>query len=190
MFSGTNLPRMGSYNVNVVLSSVQASAGISRVEIAKQTGLTAQTVSVIVRRLIQQGIIQEGGSLPSKGGKPRKTLLINPEAAYAVGIHFDPLGVSMVVVDLTGQELAHSRQEISPGLDPEALIAHAAEVALSLLADLGIPRDRVLGVGAACPGPIDQSQGLVISPPRARPLDKSAYKAAARATYGLRRNYR
>ena len=166
MFSGTNLPRVGSYNVNVVLSSVQASEGISRVEIAKQTGLTAQTVSVIVRRLIQQGIIEEGGSLPSKGGKPRTPLRINPTAAYAVGIHFDPLGVSMVVVDMTGQELAHSRQEISPGLDPETLIAHAAEVALSLLADLGIPRQRVLGVGAACPGPIDQSQGLVISPPR------------------------
>ena len=107
MFSGTNLPRVGSYNVNVVLSSVQASEGISRVEIAKQTGLTAQTVSVIVRRLIQQGIIEEGGSLPSKGGKPRTPLRINPTAAYAVGIHFDPLGVSMVVVDMTGQELAH-----------------------------------------------------------------------------------
>ena len=92
MFSGTNLPRVGSYNVNVVLSAVQASEGISRVEIAKQTGLTAQTVSVIVRRLIQQGIVEEGGSLPSKGGKPRTTLRINPTAAYAVGIHFDPLG--------------------------------------------------------------------------------------------------
>jgi predicted NBD/HSP70 family sugar kinase len=166
MFSGTNLPRVGSYNINVVLSAVQASEGISRVEIAKQTGLTAQTVSVIVRRLIQQGIVEEGGSLPSTGGKPRKTLRINPAAAYAVGIHFDPLGVSMVVVDMTGQELAHSRQEIRPGLDPEALIAQAAQAALALLADLGIPRERVLGVGAACPGPIDQSQGLVISPPR------------------------
>ena len=166
MFSGTNLPRVGSYNINVVLSAVQASEGISRVEIAEQTGLTAQTVSVIVRRLIHQGIVEESGSLPSKGGKPRKTLRINPAAAYAVGIHFDPLGVSMVVVDMTGQELAHSRQEIRPGLEPEALIAQAAEAALSLLADLGIARDRVLGVGAACPGPIDQSQGLVISPPR------------------------
>jgi predicted NBD/HSP70 family sugar kinase len=166
MFSGTNLPRVGSYNINVVLSAIQASEGISRVEIAEQTGLTAQTVSVIVRRLIQQGIVEESGSLPSKGGKPRTTLRINPAAAYAVGIHFDPLGVSMVVVDMTGRELAHSRQEIRPGVEPEALIAQAADAALSLLADLGIPHERVLGVGAACPGPIDQSQGLVISPPR------------------------
>lgn len=166
MFSGSNLPRVGSYNFNVVLSSVQASDGISRVEIAARTGLTAQTVSVIVRRLIEQGIVEESGSLPSAGGKPRKTLRIIPTAAYAVGIHFDPIEMSIVVVDMTGQELAQAHNDISLGEDPEALIAQGAQVAHKLLADLGIPRDRVLGVGAACPGPIDQSQGLVTSPPR------------------------
>ena len=106
MFSGTNLPRVGTYNLNVVLSSVQAADGISRVEIAQQTGLTAQTVSVIVRRLIEQGIVIESGSLPSTGGKPRTTLRINPTAAYAIGIHFDPIEVSVVVVDMKGQQLA------------------------------------------------------------------------------------
>ncbi len=166
MFSGANLPRVGTYNVNVVLSVVQASEGTSRVEIAQQTGLTAQTVSVIVRRLIQQGIVEESGSRPSGAGKPRKTLRINPAAAYALGIHFDPLRVSIVVVDMNGRPLARSQQDISPGLDPDALIAQAARAALSLLPDLGIPRQRVLGVGAACPGPIDQRQGLVTSPPR------------------------
>ncbi len=166
MFSGTNLPRVGSYNMNVVLGSIQAVDGISRVEIAKQTGLTAQTVSVIVRRLIEQGIVQERGSLPSAGGKPRTTLRINPNAAYAVGIHFDPIEVSVVVVDMMGQELAQSCHAISPRIDPEELIAHAAQVAREHLDELEVPDERVLGVGAACPGPIDQAQGLVISPPR------------------------
>jgi predicted NBD/HSP70 family sugar kinase len=166
MFSGTNLPKIGGYNYNVVLSSIQAAEGISRVELAEQTGLTAQTISVIVRRLIEQGIVQESGSLPSAGGKPRTTLRINPTAAYAVGIHFDPIEMSVVVVDMMGHKLAHSRHAISPRLEPEALIADAAEVARKQLAELEVADERVLGVGAACPGPIDQSQGLVISPPR------------------------
>lgn len=166
MFSGTNLPRVGSYNMNVVLGSIQAVDGISRVEIARQTGLTAQTVSVIVRRLIEQGIVRESGSLPSAGGKPRTTLRINPSAAYAVGIHFDPIEVSVVIVDMMGHELAQSCYPISPRIEPEELIAQAAQVARKHLVELGVPDDRVLGVGAACPGPIDQAQGLVISPPR------------------------
>ena len=86
MFSGTKLPRIGTYNVNVVLSSIQASEGTSRVEIAQRTGLTAQTVSVIVRRLVDGGIVHESGSVTSAGGKPRRALHINPTAAYVVGI--------------------------------------------------------------------------------------------------------
>ena len=166
MLSGTNLPRVGTYNVNVVLSTIQASRGISRVEIAKRTGLTAQTVSVIVRRLIEQGIVEESGSVPSAGGKPRIALRINPAAAYAVGIHFDPIEISIVVVDMAGHPLAHSRQQIAFGSEPEVLITQAAKVVQRLLADLQIPEDRVLGVGAACPGPIDQDEGQVISLPR------------------------
>ena len=154
MFSGTKLPRIGTYNVNVVLSSIQVSEGTSRVEIAHRTGLTAQTVSVIVRRLIESGIVQESGSVPSAGGKPRRALHINPTAAYAVGIHFDPTEMSIVVVDMTGQALARSHHELSPGLKPEALIDEAAQVARKLLANLGVLDERVLGVGAACPGPI------------------------------------
>jgi predicted NBD/HSP70 family sugar kinase len=83
-----------------------------------------------------------------------------------VGIHFDPLRVSVVLVDMNGRALACVHQDIAPGLDPEALIARATRVAQSILDDCGIPRARVLGVGAACPGPIDQRQGLVTSPPR------------------------
>src|SRR5579863_6423018 len=141
MFSGTKLPRIGTYNVNVVLSSIQVSKGTSRVEIAQRTGLTAQTVSVIVRRLIESGIVHENGSVPSAGGKPRRTLGINPTAAYAVGIHFDPTEVSIVVVDMTGQELAQSHHDLDPSLEPEELIDKAAQVANKLLANLGIPSE-------------------------------------------------
>ena len=118
MFSGTNLPRVGTYNVNVVLSSVQASEGISRVEIAQQTGLTAQTVSVIVRRLIQQGIVEESGSLPSKGAsqggrcastRPRPTRWASTSTRS---------GVSMVVVDMTGQGLPARVRRSPPGSSP------------------------------------------------------------------------
>lgn len=119
MFSGANLPRVGTYNINVVLSAIQASDGTSRVEIAQQTGLTAQTVSVIVRRLIEQGIVEESGYRPSGTGKPRKALRINAAAAYAVGIHFDPHNVSIVVVDMNGQDLARSHQEIPRASTPK-----------------------------------------------------------------------
>lgn len=69
--AGTNLPRVGRYNRAVVLDQIQLADGVSRVEIAQHTGLTPQTVSGIVRRLLDEGIVREdGASRVSSGGNP------------------------------------------------------------------------------------------------------------------------
>src|SRR5690606_22657195 len=100
MQQGTNLPKVGSYNRAVVLEAIQASDGISRVQVASVTGLTAQTVSVIVRRLLEEGLVVEDGSAPSRGGNPATILRVDARAGYAVGVHFDPKALSCVLADL------------------------------------------------------------------------------------------
>ncbi len=166
MQMGTNQPKIGTYNNSVVLSAIQSSDGISRVEIAERSGLTAQTVSVIVRRLVADGLVREEGTIPSAIGKPRTALRVVAEAGYSIGIHFDPIEVSCVLVDLAGRPVARSSKRITANLDPESLVASTARVAQQLVKRSRIDSSAVLGLGAACPGPIDQTQGLVISPPR------------------------
>ncbi|TMR88281.1 MarR family transcriptional regulator, partial [Nonomuraea basaltis] len=126
---GTNLPKIGSYNRAVVLEAIQASDGISRVQIAARTRLTAQTVSVIVRRLLEEGLVVEDGSAPSSGGKPRTILRVDADAGYAVGVHFDPKEISCVLADLAGRPVARSHLPVRPGLKPEAVIRQMARVA-------------------------------------------------------------
>ena len=109
---------------------------------------------------------RESGSLPSAGGKPRTTLRINPTAAYAVGIHFDPIEVSVVVVDMMGRRAGSLAPRDLARASSRGADRRGGRSRPQAPGRAGIPDERVLGVGAACPGPIDQSQGLVISPPR------------------------
>ena len=52
---GTNLPRMGDFNLTVILDAIRRSpAGLSRVELAQIVGLSPQTISNISRRLLDQ----------------------------------------------------------------------------------------------------------------------------------------
>ncbi|MGP3962490.1 ROK family transcriptional regulator [Nonomuraea sp. 3N208] len=162
---GTNLPKIGSYNRAVVLEAIQASDGISRVQIAARTRLTAQTVSVIVRRLLEEGLVVEDGSAPSSGGKPRTILRVDPGAGYAVGVHFDPKEISCVLADLAGRPVARSRLAVRTGLRPEAVIRQMARAARRILREAEVPDGKVLGVGLACPGPLD-GDGVMVSPPR------------------------
>jgi len=163
---GTNLPKVGQYNRAVVLDQIQLADGTSRVEIAEQTGLTPQTVSGIVRRLIDEGIVREDGARSSSGGKPRTVLRINPDAGRAVGLHFDPVELACVVVDLLGRPLVTARRPTPADVDPAKVTAAMAGLVDEVLAAAGVGRDQVLGVGLATPGPIDQSLGEVISPPQ------------------------
>ncbi|HWG22966.1 ROK family transcriptional regulator [Actinospica sp.] len=168
--SGTNLPKVGSYNQNVVLDAIRSSGATSRVELAERTGLTAQTISVIVRRLLTDGLVREDGARPSVGpsggGKPRTTLRVEPTAGYAVGLHFDPGQIAAVLVDLAGSVLAETRREVHHSVQPEEAVELMGKAVRKVVREAGIPRRRMLGVGLACPGPIDQNLGLVLYPPR------------------------
>ncbi|MEV1179199.1 MarR family transcriptional regulator, partial [Nonomuraea sp. NPDC049784] len=156
MRRGTNLPEVGSYNRAVVLEAIQVSDGISRVQIAARTRLTAQTVSVIVRRLLEEGLVVEDGSVPSRGGKPRTILRVDPGAGYAVGVHFDPKELSCVLADLAGRPVARLHLPVRPGLEPESVIRQMARAARRILRETGVADDKVIGVGLACPGPLDR----------------------------------
>ncbi|UWP79525.1 ROK family transcriptional regulator [Dactylosporangium fulvum] len=164
--AGTNLPKVGQYNRAVVLDQIQLADGISRVEIAELTGLTPQTVSGIVRRLIDEGIVREDGATVSNGGKPRTLLRVNADAGRAVGLHFDPVQLACVVVDLLGRPLVIVQRPTPPDADPARITAAMVELVDEVLASAGVTRDRVLGLGLATPGPIDQAHGMLVAPPQ------------------------
>lgn len=165
--AGTNLPKVGRYNRAVVLDQIQLADGVSRVEIAQRTGLTPQTVSGIVRRLLDEGIVREdGASRVSGGGKPRTTLRLNADAGSAVGLHFDPVELTCAVVDLLGQPLVVKRHPTPPDADPSHVVATMAELVADVLAETNVPRGKVLGLGLATPGPIDQELGMIVAPPQ------------------------
>lgn len=170
---GTNLPRMGDFNEAVVLDAIRrVPEGLSRVELTELTGLSAQTVSNICRRLINEGLAQEAGTSTSGAGKPRRLLQVNAEARYAIGVHLDPAVVTLVVLDLLGKVVTRAQQPTPEVADPDHTLAGMSESINKLIADSAVPPDRILGLGIAAPGPVDLESGLVIAPPQLAGWDR------------------
>lgn len=163
---GTNLSRIAGFNEAVVIDAVRrARHGLSRVEIASQTGLSAQTVSNIVRRMLESGLLQEGERVTSGLGKPRTPLTLDPDGRHAIGVHLDPLVTTLVLVNLRG-DLAGHRQLPSPAnRDPAEVLDEIAAAIPGLLADAGVTLETVAGIGLASPGPVDVGRGRIVDPP-------------------------
>ncbi|MFF2847903.1 ROK family transcriptional regulator [Streptomyces sp. NPDC058001] len=157
---------MGDFNESVILDAIRRHpTGLSRVELAQATGLSAQTVSNITRRLLDQGVARESGKQNTGSGKPRTLLEIVPTSRYAVGVHLDPAVITCVLVDLLGTVVAQRSQRTPSGGDTEGIVADMAASACALMAEPGVDEARVLGLGIAAPGPIDAAAGWVVDPP-------------------------
>ncbi|WP_335979495.1 ROK family transcriptional regulator [Streptomyces sp. CA2R106] len=162
---GTNLPRVGGYNQAVILDAIRTAGPVSRVELAPLTGLTSQTVSNVVRRLLAAGLITESGHAPSSGGKRRTLLSPRADGAFAVGVQLDPDAAVIVVVDLAGEVLASRRVALADSAEPADVVARVAAAARRLTARTRVDPARLLGTGIATPGPIDGTAGEVVHPP-------------------------
>jgi predicted NBD/HSP70 family sugar kinase len=166
MRRGTNVHALGGFNQTVILDTIRrARNGLSRVEIAQQTGLSAQTVSNVSRRLLDGGLIVEGGQQIVGVGKPRTILQLDPSGCFAIGVHIDPAVITYVILDLDGRAVARASTRTPPDARPDRVIDEMSEAIESLIVASGVQRDRILGVGIAAPGPVDLERGVVLDPP-------------------------
>src|SRR5689334_14425930 len=67
---GANQVRVRAYNERLVLSLVRRHGSQAKSEIAKRTGLSAQTVSVIMRALEKEGLLIRGEPVRGRVGQP------------------------------------------------------------------------------------------------------------------------
>ncbi|MFJ6651501.1 ROK family protein [Microbacterium sp. NPDC091313] len=161
---GLDVSTVGDYNQAVVLGLIRRhSGGISRVEIARVSGLSVQTISNATRRLIGEGLVREGERQIRGRGKPRVLLELNASSRYAVGIHIDPTTLTCLLLDLNGEVVARRQSGTPP--EPEIAVAAMAREVDALLASSRVDADKVIGIGVAAPGPLDASTGTLIDPP-------------------------
>ncbi|GAA4377820.1 ROK family transcriptional regulator [Paeniglutamicibacter cryotolerans] len=166
MQRGTNLGRLGDFNQAVIFESIRRAVdGVSRVELAGSTGLSPQTISNVVRRLLDEGLVREDRTVVSGPGKPRTVLELETNRMVSIGIHLDPGLISLVMLNLRGEVLLSRRLEIPAVEVPEKTLETMAAAVNEMITESGHPRSNVVGVGVAAPGPLNPEKGFITGPP-------------------------
>ncbi|APX34978.1 hypothetical protein BH708_16020 [Brachybacterium sp. P6-10-X1] len=156
---------MADYNQMLVLDLIRRSAGISRGELVGRTGLTAQTMSNIFRRLGDEGMIRETGRVRGGSGSRRAVFEVVPSARYTVGLHIDPARLTVVMQDLAGAVVGDAVSPAPRTPDPASVLDLVETTIRSLLEDTSVPVELIAGIGVASPGPVDAAHGTVIDAP-------------------------
>ena len=148
---GTNQSGMRDYNERLVLSLVRQYGALAKSDIARMTGLSAQTTSVIMRALEGDGLLQRGEPVRGRIGQPSVPMSLNQDGAYFLGLKIGRRSADLVLVDFMGSVRAtHRRVYRYP--TPGAVVTFVAEALPGLTKTLSPDqRGRIGGMGVAMP---------------------------------------
>ncbi len=145
---------------------IHAKANISRIELSRQTSLSAGAISAIVRNLIDRGLVVESGHNSSALGRKPVSLNLRDNAGFLVGVDLGSFYTRVVVTDLRGSPIY--KQESKTGIpDGRDLVLSRTLKAIHKAIDHSrAPKNAFKGIGIGHSGVIDVSKGLVLSFPR------------------------
>lgn len=168
-------------NRMALVRAVRQQAGLSRADLAKLTGLTRSTVSLLCQELIDEGWfieteIQATGAL----GRRPTPLAIDPARLALVGADLGLDGLHVVATSLDG-ELITTRSETTFGNDPAMLLEGLARMLIDVVRELKNRGRGVLGIGVGLPGGVDEAAGMLKFAPNLGWREIAARESLARA---------
>lgn len=148
---GTNQSGMRDLNERLVLSLVRRNGSMSKTDIARLTRLSAQTVSVIMRELEEEGLLLRGEPVRGKIGQPSIPMSLNPEGAYFLGLKIGRRSAELVLIDFLGavRAMIHLSYRYPA---PRETVEFVLQGVSRIRAELTPAQDkRIAGLGIAMP---------------------------------------
>lgn len=162
----TDASLLKQINFARILSLLRYRPRLTRAHIARRTGLTRSTVTVITTELIETGLLREGQEIASgpEGGRPGVELELNPEGAFFIGVAIGDEQIRVVELNLLAQ-VTYRVQTPLKETDPATIAQQVIELVQQVWQTNPENQSRTRGIGITVPGSLNR-EGLVLCAPR------------------------
>src|SRR5208337_4978854 len=100
--SGADQAGVRLYNERLLLSLVRRFGALSKIEVARLTGLSVQSTSAIMNRLQTDGLLKREAPLRGRVGQPTIPMSLDPEGAFSLGLKIGRRSCDLVLIDFRG----------------------------------------------------------------------------------------
>jgi len=142
-----------------VVTVVQQRGSITQVELAGVTGLSAATVSNIVKELTGAGVLSTTPT--SRSGRRAQLVTLARNLGLVAGIHFAERSLRAMLADVTQRVIAEQRLPLPPEHRADSGLDRAALLVEEMVDSVGASMSEVLAVGVGLPAPVDIVTGTV-----------------------------
>ena len=151
-------------NARGILKLLRDSGSCSRADLVRASGLSAPTITNVVKDLLSADLVEPLGEGPSSGGRPPDMLRFKAERGCLLAIEITARNISFLLTDLNGSEL--DQMEVSLArkkTNPEAICSLIGEELNALLRRHKKSRDKLLTLVAGVPAITNVEEGSVLS---------------------------
>lgn len=156
-----------SINQQKVLRLIFTHKSISRVELAEMTGLTQQTITNIVHRLLADGILQEATPVVSISGRRPIPLMIKSENLLAIGVEVAITYVRGSLMDFNRRVIKEVSVDVPVYESDEHPVTFIKEVIDKLISHVD-DISKLKGIGCSIQGLVNSKDGVIIYSPGLR----------------------
>jgi predicted NBD/HSP70 family sugar kinase len=149
---GSNQLGMRQFNERIVLQAIRLHGALPKADIARQTRLSMQTVSLIVDHLIDDGLLAKDPRTRVRGriGQPSVPISLRADGAFFIGVKVGRRSLDVLSMDFAGRLRTRETLEYDYP-DPATLFPALEERLARVIAALGDDAGKIAGVGVAAP---------------------------------------
>ncbi|GAA3736798.1 ROK family transcriptional regulator [Leifsonia bigeumensis] len=155
------------HNLSAILTVVHRSGGVPRARLTELSGLNRSTVATLVAELVEARLVVEAEpDARESAGRPSR--YVRPGTLpVAIAVNPEVDAITLGVVGLGGTVIQRMRRPVEDGSD----VAGVVEQIVSMIGELDLRENRVVGIGAAVPGLVRRSDGVVRLAPHLQWVD-------------------
>lgn len=147
---GGDTSALRTFNTRLVIGAIRNNGPLSKAEIARATGLSAQAAAAIVNDLRKQRLLTSLPKVKGGIGQPSTPMALDPEGVFSLGVKVGRRSAEAVLIDFLGAPVAERRRPYAAPL-PEVASREALSCLEELLAHAGPRRARIASIGIAMP---------------------------------------
>jgi glucokinase len=151
-------------NAQSILKLLRECGSCSRADLVRASGLSAPTVTNVVKDLLSENLVEPLGEGESSGGRPPDMIRFKAERGCLLAVEISAENMSFLLTDLNGSELGtHSFSLSKHKTTPEAICGYIGDELKVLLRKQKKSKEQLLAVVVGVPAITNVEAGSVLS---------------------------
>lgn len=140
-------------NMTLLFDAITKYGAMTQVELAENTGLSTATVSILVRRLVDDGLFTTTDTIRS--GRRATLVSIAHKMGIGIGLHIGRSELAICITDFSQQTLAYHNRPLPFGHKPDSTLIEAIRLIHETVQSIAASLDEIVAIMVSLATPVD-----------------------------------